>query len=686
LPLAARGGLRSPEGERYCCSGCFVAHRLSRRGLEGRVDRLLARVVLSAFLAMGVMVFSLALYGPHLFETETTGAAHAVQGVFRLGALALSTPVLLLLGAPLADAVVSLRRFLSAEALILAGSASAWIVSVWNTFRGGGEVYYDTATMVLVLYSLGRWLEARAKERALEELRRIAPEREGPAAVVGASLADERAVALADVRAGDLVRVRPGEVVPVDGVVVSGRSFADTSALTGEASPRSLAPGDAACAGFRLTDGTLVVRTERAAGERLRDAVERLLREAVERRSRYVVLADRLAGALMPFVLALAAATAAWRWRIVGAERALLDALSVVLISCPCALGLATPLAFWSAIGAAWKRGVLVRGGDVLERLARARRVWLDKTGTLTSGELRLAGVDAEPGCERDDALRIAAALEVGSEHPIAHSLRKAWRDLGSELDLPQVEDFRALPGIGVEGTLAGRRFALRNAGEGDAANGETRVALECGADRVATLRLRAQSRPEAPAVLRELREMGYELRMLTGDDERAAGALARTLAIDVEARLTPVEKLERIRAAGPRTIFVGDGLNDAAALAAAGAGVSVAGSAGASLSAAEVNFLRPGLSELPGLLRLARSAVSVARLNLAWAFAYNALGLGFAATGRLSPIFAASAMVASSVVSVLNSSRLRGAARDVGPERADESGAGEARAAAASA
>ncbi|MBM3991073.1 MAG: cadmium-translocating P-type ATPase [Planctomycetes bacterium] len=659
LPLARGARAELESGEAYCCSGCFLAHRLGHRGLEARTDRLFARVALSAFLAMGVMVFSLSLYGGLLHEQGELAGAQALAGIYRLGALAFSTPVIVLLGLPLADAVVALRRWLSAEALILLGTLSAWAVSVWNTFRGGGDVYFDTATMVLLLYSVGRWLDVRARERATEELRRIVPERESPVILLDGAV--EREVRAAELEPRDRVRVRPGEIVPVDGEVESGRSFADTAALTGEAQPRSLGPGDLVHAGVTLIDGSLVVRTRAGVGSRLRDEVERLLQEALTQRSRLVRIADRFAGALMPLVFVLAAAVVAHGWGEHGPEQALLNGLSVVLISCPCALGIATPLAFWSAMGEAWRRGVLVRGGEALERLARVRTVLLDKTGTLTSGEFELERIDAEPGVDPREALRLAAALEVGSEHPIARSIRAAWRARdGSELALAR--EFRALPGVGVEGEIEGRKLALESDRDADI-GGATVVQLvanEVGRRvRLARLVLRSPARAEARGVLGRLRNEGCELAVLTGDSEGPARALAAELQVEVEARLSPADKVARIRGRGRACAFVGDGLNDAAALAAADVGISMAGGSASSLAAAHVNLLRPGLQELPDLLALARSAVLAAELNLAWAFLYNGVGLYLAATGRLTPIFAASSMVVSSVFSVLNSSRL---------------------------
>jgi P-type Cu2+ transporter len=429
LPCADAGG---PES--FCCSGCFLAHRLRGSDLEGAPDRLFARVVLSAFLSMGVMVFSLSLYGA-LLDPGAEGAgetASALRGVLRLGAMAFAVPVFVLLGLPLWDAVVTLRRWLSSEALVLAGSSAALAASVWNTLRGGGEVWFDTATMVLLLYSLGRWLEVRARERARSELGALTAEREPPATRLIAG--GEEAVPIEALARGDRVRVRPGECVPVDGRVLAGRSFVDASALTGEEVPASVGPGARVLAGSRLVDGSLVLEAEAVGGERVRDAAARLLEAALAARAPSVRLADRLASVLLPIVLILAVATPLWHWNELGPEGALLAGLSVVLISCPCALGIAVPLAFWTALGAAWRQGVLVRGGDVLERLARVRRVLFDKTGTLTVGAPELVEVEGSGELDTARVLAISAALELGSEHPLARGVRAAWaeRDAGA--------------------------------------------------------------------------------------------------------------------------------------------------------------------------------------------------------------------------------------------------------------
>ncbi len=671
LPLWRARARALPLGRgraRFCCAGCALAHALlgADVGSSGpRSDKLLARVIVSAFLSMGVMVFSLSWYGDAVAAGAGDETAGALLGLARLAALALATPVVLLLGVPLAAAVVATRRVLSADGLVVAGVSAAYGVSLWSTFADGEHVYFETVAGVLVLVGLGRWLDVSTRERAARRLAGLAAERGGAVRVDAAG--DEREVGPDDLCVGDLVRVRPGEVVAVDGRVERGRSFVETADLSGEELPRVVAVGERVLAGMRVVDGSLDVRAEAVHGGRVRDEIERLLAESLASRPRLVRLADRVAGAFLPLVLAIAAGAFVWHARRAGVAAGLQSSLAVVLIACPCALGLATPLAFWVALGEAWRRGVLIRGGEVLERLARVRRAFLDKTGTLTTGELELRAVRprAESGLDEAGALRLAAALEWPSEHPLARAVRRAWG--GGEL--PEVAEFRAVPGVGVEGVVAGRRLELRRArtedGVGAHDDALTSVVLADERGPLAELRFAATMRPEAAGVVARLAERGLAPRVLTGDGARPAAALADALGVPVDAELLPAAKARVVRAAGPAgTLFVGDGLNDAVALAAADVGVAVHGASPRSLDAAPVHLMRSDLGGLEDALVLARRAVLTARVNLAWAFGYNAIGVGLAAAGKLSPLFAASAMVASSAFVVACSMRIARAGR----------------------
>jgi heavy metal translocating P-type ATPase len=648
-------GARRATGPRFCCTGCALAWRLGREAGSGGADLLLARVVVSAFLAMGVMVASLALYGDAFSARDGGAGEEALRGLVRAGALLLTLPVLHLIGTPLLLSVARGGGWRSADGLVLFGTGAAFLLSAWNTCTGRGEVYFETASGVLVLVGLGRWLDVRAKERARGHVRELAGAAVPRACRVEGGL--ERELEAAELAVGDVVRVRPGEPLAVDGVVLAGAAFVETAALTGEQRPRRVGPGDAVLSGSTPLDGALDVRATSVGQGRVAREVERMLARALDRGGRFVRLADGLAGALLPVVALLALGAGVVRGRAGGLEAGWMTGLSVVLISCPCALGIATPLVFWRALGLAWERGVLVRGADVLERIARARRVWFDKTGTLTSRALELREVRTLGSVDERGALRLAAALEQASEHPIGAELRRAYGARG----LPPVVGARVLPGVGVAGDVDGVPHRLRAAegAERAAGDADTTVVLERDGRALALFRLAAALDPGAADALDALRARGLELRVLTGDDHGPAEALAQRLRVPVHARLLPADKLARVAAAGAGTVYVGDGLNDAAALAAADVGVAVGDGSPRSLELADVLLLRAGLDSLAPLVDLARQAVRTARVSLAWAFGYNALGLGLAVSGRLTPLAAAAAMVLSSAAVVLNSTRV---------------------------
>lgn len=683
LPVA---GKANGTAARFCCVGCSVAWSLCS-DIEGEPqdapgvtpsDRWLGRLMVGAFLTMGVMVFSLAGYGESLqggdpAERASRGA-DALAGLQRLLTLGLCVPVVHLLGLPLLRGVLLQRRFLSADALVLLSVGAAFLLSTWNTLITTGPVWFETVAMVLTLTSTGKWLDARAKGRAKGALAPLLVESQGTASVLRQG--EEHEVPVASLKTGDEIRLRPGSIPAIDGVVLTGRSFVDTSALTGESEPHSITAGMRLLSGTTVLDGTLDVRVEATRGGRVRDAVERLLVEAALSRSKQVRMADRVAGFLLPGVIVLAALTFALLARSGDLEGAWQRSLAVLLIACPCALGIATPLAFWSALGEAWRAGVLVKGSDVLERLARTKRIFLDKTGTLTNRELVLSEVRALPaatelGLDEGGLLRLAAGLESGSEHPIGTAIRRAFAARG-EGPAPACEQFEALPGIGVQGLVADRHLRMVRAGEGSG----TRVALDQDGVLLGTFELDSRLQEGAAQALHKLAERGLAPTVLTGDGAGPAATLGSDLGVPVEAELLPADKLERVRSSGPEgVVFVGDGINDVGALRMADVGIVVGGATAQAMEAGDVTLLRAPLNALPELLDLAERAVHVARGNLAWAFSYNALGLYLACTGRLTPVLAALAMVLSSAAVVLNSSRLASAtaARPSSLDRTDQ-------------
>ena len=405
-------------------------------------------------------------------------------------------------------------------------------------------------------------------------------------------------MAASELRVGQRVRVRPGELAPADGRVLEGRAFVDTASLTGEAEPRGTGPGSTLLAGSTVLDGALLVEVTAAPGDCVRDAVTRILEEARGRSADRVRLADRVAGALVPLVIVLASGTFVIAWREHSFAEGWQRALAVALIACPCALGIATPLAFWTALGRAWRRGVLLKGPDVLEQLARVRHVMLDKTGTLTSKRLELRDWNSiDPRLDGDAALRLAAALEDGSEHPIGAAIRRAYR-LRSEEPLPRCEDFEVLPGIGVRGQVEGRALRMSRA---PSLGTYTEVSLAEEGHALAHFELEAAALPGTRQALRQLTERGLNPTILSGDSWGPARALGETLGVPVEAELLPADKAQRVTAAtAEEVLFVGDGLNDVAALELAGVGLVVGDGKARAMQAGDAVLLRAGWINCP--------------------------------------------------------------------------------------
>jgi heavy metal translocating P-type ATPase len=533
-----------------------------------------------------------------------------------------------------------------------------------------GLVRPDTGTMTLrgAAYQPGKPAEARRLEAG-----------EGGREV-------ERSVAVEAVGPGDRIAVVPGERIALDGEVVSGESEVDESLLTGEARPVAKGPGAAVIGGTVNGTGALVVRVTRVGKETVLAGIVRAVEEAQERKPRIQAIADRVVGVFVPAMLLLALATlVGWLWRGAPVDRALMTGISVVVIACPCALGLATPIAVIVSTGLATSRGLLVKGGDVAERAGRLTEVLLDKTGTVTRGRPEVREVIAlEPGLGREGALALAAAVERRSEHHVGKAIAAAARAAGAHLDA-EVTGFRAAPGRGVVATVAtptptevlvGNRALLAEraialAPDVDArareleARGETVTFLARGGRLSALLSVADGVRPEAAEAIAALRSLGLGVTILSGDGRTTTEAVARGLGVEAIAEATPVEKREvvsRRQASGARVLFAGDGLNDAPALTQADVGAAMGRGTDVTMESADAVLVRDDLRLLPALVRLSRRTAAVIRQNVFWAFFYNAIAIPLAVAGWLHPIVAAAAMAASSLFVVLNSVRLRGA------------------------
>ncbi|MBX3415150.1 MAG: cation-translocating P-type ATPase [Pirellulales bacterium] len=701
LPLASRWwrppSTHASEGTvaepAYCCVGCRIAASIAGEGGEtGAARWALARLGLAIFFTMNVMAFTMALWSYEIYEAElgqTDRWTASLIELFRYACLLLSLPVLWLLGGTLwHDAWSQMRRgVFSTDLLLVLGIGASYVYSVLAVFRGYPHVYFEVGCVVLVMLTLGRWLEATGKLRttaALDALEKLLPEQ------VRLDTIPERWVPRQLVAVGDTLRALPGERVPLDGVIVRGSATIDEQVITGESRPAIKESGDEVYAGTLNLDAELVVRATCAANEgSLRRLID-LVRAAREKKGHYQRLADRIAQAFLPLVSLISLAAAFYHGTRAGFDTGLMTGLSVLLIACPCALGLATPLAVWAALGTASRAQVLFRHGEALERLATVRAICFDKTGTLTIAEPKVERFLGD-GDERE-ILSVAAAMATASLHSFSRAIELFVDESSGHVRRKgasdAVQQVRTLPGRGLVAQLgeAERSPAIYLGSwrlmqeQGLLPQGEIRLAIEralAGGESISCLgwegvvrgvfKFREQLRPEARAAIEACRALGCELVMLTGDHQAYAHRIGQRLGLAVRAELLPEDKVHAVREVRQtlgQVAMIGDGINDAPALESSDVGVALACGTDLSRQSASVCLLSNDLRRLPWAIELSRRALRTIRFNLLWAFVYNVVGVGLAAAGWLNPVFAAVAMVGSSMMVIGNSLFL--AQRDV--------------------
>jgi Cu2+-exporting ATPase len=672
LPLPARPH-RETEGEQtllFCCAGCVLVFRvIGNAGEGGRADWFLAKLGLAALLSGNIMMFqSLAYFG----TLESLGAevVHTSSWIMFFCSLA----VFALLGVPmLRTAIRGLARGqLTLETLIGFGALAAIGFSASQTLRGGHNLYYDSGTMVLVFVTLGQYLDAESRRRALALLAPTMGQARRLARLIRNGA--EVHVAPLSVLAGEIVHVRAGEEIPVDGTVSAGSADVHEPLLTGEWRPRLVVAGDSVSAGSTAVDGAFTVCASGIA-ETLADRVERFAIEARDRRAPIEAVVDRVITIFIPAVLLIAIASCCF-WGLAGDwAQGFQAALAVLVVACPCALGIATPMATTIALFIATGRGCLVRSGAVLEALSRVRVMAFDKTGTITVGRPRVVEYRASAGAITgpDETLRLAAGVEQEVSHPFARAVVEAVLARGESV--PPATDVRVTAGGGARGRANGHRVEvgklswlaecgveLPSASAVDR-GGSTAVGIAIDGRLAGELTLDDACRPEALEALRALGRMGVSCHLLSGDRREVVARVAASIGCtDFAGELSPTDKplrVRELRASEGLIAMVGDGVNDAPALGAADAGIAFGPAADLAKETADVTILREDLLEIPRLLELARKTFQVVRQNLAWAFAYNVVAVVIAALGLLRPVFAAAAMVLSSVCVVNNSMRL---------------------------
>ena len=624
------------------------------------------------FLAMGEMI------APDFFHRFDMRLLAWLQ-------LALTTPIFFWAGAPLNRRWwVSIRdRSTNMFTLIVTGTAAAYFYSVAAVLFGerfpatlrtehGVPLYFEAVAFITAIVLLGQILEQRAHARtdaAIRALMNLAPKIAHRIAADGS----EEDVPVEEIRKGDHLRVRPGEHVPVDGIVHEGVSEIDESMLTGEPVPVAKRAGDKLSAGTLNTTGSFVVRAERVGRETLLAQIVKLVEEAQNSQAPISRLADRVSEWFTPMVIGIAILTFG-AWYFLGPEpaltHALLNAVAVLIIACPCALGLATPVSLITGIGRGAQVGVLIKDAAALERLAHANTLLIDKTGTLTAGTPRVVAVQPENGFTEDALLSVAAAAESPSEHPLARAIVAAARE--RKLVLARTEDFTATPGVGVQARVGGKRVSIgRTERSSENHPNATLVSVTIDGKIAGLIALADTIKATTPAAVKELQRLGFRVFMVTGDREATAANVAKELGLDgYHANVTPARKQELVRehrANGEAVVFAGDGLNDAPALAAADVGIAMGTGTDVAMHSAGIVLVKGDLAALVRAVHLSRATLRNIKQNLFWAFAYNFAGLPIAAGAlypffgwTLSPMLAGITMSISSISVITNALRLR--------------------------
>jgi Cu2+-exporting ATPase len=624
---------------------------------EGRA--LLIRFGTSCFLAMQLMIYSMALYAGYFqgMDPVMRNILHVVAGL-------VATPVIFYGGGPFfAGAWRGLKSgHFNMDSLIALGAGGAYFLSVFQTFRGG-EVYYDTAVMIITLILLGRLLEHGARSRASESVQKLSSLAPEQARVCKESDSPETAEMrqVSSIACDEFVVLKPGERIPLDGSVLSGESEVDESMLTGESRPVAKTAGATVLAGTINLHGHLVFQVTGTGDETVLAKIIQAVEDAQARRAPVQKFADKIVSCFVPVVLLLACAAFFYSYSANGFEQAIIRAVSVLVVACPCALGLATPLAILVGTGIGAEKGILFKGGDVLEQASSVDTLVLDKTGTLSTGRMTLTKVESlSQNITTKQCMIFGTSLEFLSEHSVGRAITQAM-DNDSLLN---VSNFKAHPGLGVEGEIDGVLYRIGSNRFLDIpevnCGSSTMIYLADAEAVVAKFEIADSLRKEAKQMVNALHKGSMKLYMVSGDQQAAVAAMAKEAGIaEYQAGTMPTEKatfIENLQQNGATVAMVGDGINDAPALTAARVGIGVATGTDIAMESADIVLMHEDLLLIPTALQLAKRTFTTIRVNLFWALGYNIIALPLAFFGLLHPIICAGAMALSSLCVVGNS------------------------------
>ncbi len=637
-----------PDFDQLAKGLAALGYRVVEQGEEGRLYRRLQRMLLISAVLTAPLLLPMFGVGGWVADPWVQGALATVVYAIGLAAFGRGAWQSARSGTP------------NMDVLILLGATAAYIYSIVGLWLGRPDmIFFETTASIITLVLLGHWIEVRSVRKTGEALERLAGRQIKAAKVLVGGKVETRDIDL--LQAGDIVVVATGDTVPVDGIVVGGEATLDESMLTGEAVPRRRRPGDRVFAGTVVTHGSLEIRTERTGKETVLGEIVRILKQARTRKAQVQRLADKISAVFVPVVVTIAILTVGLNWWVfdVPFAQSLLRGVAVLVISCPCALGLATPTAVTVGIGKAALRGIIIKGGAVIEQIPKIRVLFFDKTGTLTTGKFKEVRLELCPGHSYSEEVLagVLYALERHSSHPLAQGIVGGLAQRIT--DPPALADVVEEKGQGVRGRWEGREVMVGRIPPDMTAPPDVVAALYIEGKCVALVKLTDELRPDAQAVIDYFKSRGIRPVILSGDRPERVAAVAQALGIDEwHAGMRPDEKVAAIRQARTHAPVgvVGDGINDAPALAEADVGISFGGASDLAVRAGDVILITNRLASLPEADRIARQTFRVIKQNLFWAFFYNVLAIPIAAAGYLHPMVAAAAMAFSDVIVVGNS------------------------------